>query len=43
VDPAKMVSGSPAFDNKQWLRAVAVFNKLPELAKKVRKLAGADE
>lgn len=43
VEPGAMVSGSPAFDNKQWLRAVAVFNKLPELAKRVRKLAGSDE
>jgi len=43
VEPGKMVSGSPAFDNKQWLRAVAVFSRLPELAKKVRKLAGSDE
>jgi UDP-3-O-[3-hydroxymyristoyl] glucosamine N-acyltransferase len=33
-----MVSGSPAFDHKQWLRAVGIFNKLPELAKAVRKL-----
>jgi UDP-3-O-[3-hydroxymyristoyl] glucosamine N-acyltransferase len=33
------VSGYPAIDNKQWLRSVAVFNKLPELAKLVRKLA----
>jgi UDP-3-O-[3-hydroxymyristoyl] glucosamine N-acyltransferase len=32
------VSGYPAIDNKQWLRSVAVFNKLPELAKAVRKL-----
>lgn len=35
------VSGYPAIDNKQWLRSVAVFNKLPELAKLVRKLARA--
>ena len=33
-----MVSGSPAFDNKQWLRAVAVFNKLPETCKNGAKL-----
>ncbi len=32
------VSGSPAFDNKQWLRSVAVFNRLPELARSVRAL-----
>lgn len=32
------VSGYPAIENRHWLRAVAVFNKLPELAKAVRKL-----
>lgn len=36
VADGKMVSGYPAVDNKQWLRSVAVFNKLPELAKAVR-------
>ncbi|HMK31120.1 MAG TPA: UDP-3-O-(3-hydroxymyristoyl)glucosamine N-acyltransferase [Terriglobales bacterium] len=34
------VSGYPAVENRQWLRSVAVFNKLPELAKAVRELAG---
>jgi len=33
-----MVSGAPAFDHKQWLRAVGVFSRLPELAKAIRKL-----
>jgi UDP-3-O-[3-hydroxymyristoyl] glucosamine N-acyltransferase len=32
-----MVSGYPAIENKLWLRCCAVFNKLPELAKAVRK------
>lgn len=36
VEPGKMVSGYPAIDNRQWLRCVAVFNKLPELARKLR-------
>ena len=36
VDPGKTVSGYPAIENRQWLRSVAVFNKLPELAKAVR-------
>jgi UDP-3-O-[3-hydroxymyristoyl] glucosamine N-acyltransferase len=40
VEPGKLVSGYPAIDNKQWLRSVAVFNKLPELAKALRRLAG---
>ena len=38
IPAGAMVSGSPAFDHKQWLRAVGIFNKLPELAKTVRNL-----
>lgn len=35
--PAKaIVSGYPAIDNKLWLRCVAVFNRLPEIAKALR-------
>jgi UDP-3-O-[3-hydroxymyristoyl] glucosamine N-acyltransferase len=41
VEAGKLVSGYPAIDNKQWLRSVAVFNKLPELAKAVRAAARA--
>jgi len=37
VAPGKMVSGYPAIENKLWLRCCAVFNKLPELAKAVRR------
>ena len=37
------VSGYPAIENRQWLRAVAVFNKLPELAKVIRRLQRAPE
>lgn len=38
IPAGSMVSGSPAFDHKQWLRAVGIFTKLPELAKTVRSL-----
>jgi hypothetical protein len=38
-----MVSGSPAFEHKQWLRAVNAFSKLPELSKTVRSLAPKQE
>src|SRR5215467_11416635 len=38
IPAGSMVSGSPAFDHKQWLRAVNTFAKLPELAKAVRDL-----
>lgn len=46
IPAGSMVSGSPAFDHKQWLRAVNAFAKLPELAKTVRDFArrhGADD
>jgi UDP-3-O-[3-hydroxymyristoyl] glucosamine N-acyltransferase len=38
IPAGSMVSGSPAFDHKEWLRAVGIFNKLPELAKAVRSI-----
>lgn len=34
------VSGYPAIENRQWLRCVAVFNRLPELARSLRAAAG---
>jgi UDP-3-O-[3-hydroxymyristoyl] glucosamine N-acyltransferase len=37
VPAGQTVSGYPAIENKLWLRCCAVFNKLPELAKAVRK------
>ncbi len=33
IPAGSMISGSPAFDHKQWLRSTAVFPKLPEIAK----------
>lgn len=36
VAGGKVVSGYPAIENRQWLRAVAVFNRLPELARSLR-------
>jgi UDP-3-O-[3-hydroxymyristoyl] glucosamine N-acyltransferase len=38
IAPGAIVSGSPAFENATWLRAVAVFAKLPNLVRKVREL-----
>ncbi len=38
VAPGQVVSGSPAFDSREWLRAVTAFPKLPELARTVRQL-----
>ncbi len=37
VAPGKMVSGYPAMDNRQWLRSVAAFNRLPELVRELRR------
>jgi UDP-3-O-[3-hydroxymyristoyl] glucosamine N-acyltransferase len=36
VPAGAVVSGYPAIDNKLWLRCVAVFNRLPEIAKLIR-------
>jgi UDP-3-O-[3-hydroxymyristoyl] glucosamine N-acyltransferase len=36
IPAGAMVSGSPAFDHKQWLRSVTAFVKLPELARAIR-------
>jgi UDP-3-O-[3-hydroxymyristoyl] glucosamine N-acyltransferase len=36
VAAGKVVSGYPAIDNKQWLRSVALFERLPELTKSLR-------
>jgi UDP-3-O-[3-hydroxymyristoyl] glucosamine N-acyltransferase len=43
IAAGSMVSGSPAFDHKQWLRSTAVFSKLPELARAVRSHAKPDK
>jgi UDP-3-O-[3-hydroxymyristoyl] glucosamine N-acyltransferase len=39
VAPGAVVSGYPAIDHKLWLRCCAVYAKLPEIAKAVRKLS----
>jgi UDP-3-O-[3-hydroxymyristoyl] glucosamine N-acyltransferase len=38
IEPGKVVSGSPAFDNKTWLRSVVLFERLPELLKRIEAL-----
>lgn len=37
VPDGKMISGSPAFDNRQWLRATAIYSRLPEIVKQLQK------
>lgn len=38
VDAGSLVSGYPAIDNRDWLKASAVFRRLPELKKSVADL-----
>lgn len=38
VAARSVISGSPAFDAREWLRAITAFQKLPELLKAVRQL-----
>jgi UDP-3-O-[3-hydroxymyristoyl] glucosamine N-acyltransferase len=38
VEPGAFVSGYPAIDNRDWLKASAVFRRLPELKRKVADL-----
>jgi UDP-3-O-[3-hydroxymyristoyl] glucosamine N-acyltransferase len=38
IPPGKMISGSPGFDNRVWLRAVTIFQRLPELLKRLDRL-----
>jgi UDP-3-O-[3-hydroxymyristoyl] glucosamine N-acyltransferase len=38
VPPGSTVSGSPAFDAREWLRAITAFQKLPEMLRRVRQL-----
>ena len=38
VPAGKIISGSPGFDNRTWLRAVAIFQRLPELLKRLDRL-----
>ena len=38
VPAGKMISGSPGFDNRVWLRAVAIFQRLPEMLRRLDRL-----
>jgi UDP-3-O-[3-hydroxymyristoyl] glucosamine N-acyltransferase len=40
IPAGSIVSGSPAFDHKLWLRASALFSRLPEIARAVRTRSG---
>ena len=38
VENGKIISGIPAFDNREWLRSTAAYRKLGEMAQRLRKL-----
>jgi UDP-3-O-[3-hydroxymyristoyl] glucosamine N-acyltransferase len=38
VEPGAVISGSPAFPNREWLKSIAVFPRLPELLRRLRAL-----
>ena len=38
VEPGKIISGVPAFDNRDWLRSTAAYRRLGEIAKTIRDL-----
>ena len=38
VSPGSIVSGSPAIDHGRWLKAVAIYAKLPEIYAAFRKV-----
>ena len=47
VPAGKIISGSPGFDNRVWLRATAIFQRLPEMLRRLdrleKKVAGESE
>jgi UDP-3-O-[3-hydroxymyristoyl] glucosamine N-acyltransferase len=38
VENGKIISGVPAFDNREWLRSIAAFRRLGEIARTIREL-----
>jgi UDP-3-O-[3-hydroxymyristoyl] glucosamine N-acyltransferase len=38
VEPGKMISGIPAFDNRDWLRSTAAFRRLGDMQRTIRLL-----
>jgi len=43
IPAGSMVAGSPAFDHKQWLRATALFSRLPELVRQFQRKGKREE
>jgi UDP-3-O-[3-hydroxymyristoyl] glucosamine N-acyltransferase len=38
VENGKILSGIPAFDNRDWLRSTAAYRRLGEMSKTIREL-----
>jgi UDP-3-O-[3-hydroxymyristoyl] glucosamine N-acyltransferase len=43
IPAGSMLAGSPAFEHKQWLRATAVFSRLPELLRQFQRKPKREE
>jgi UDP-3-O-[3-hydroxymyristoyl] glucosamine N-acyltransferase len=43
VPAGKVISGSPAFDNRQWLKATAIFNRLPDIIRQLQRRDKAEK
>jgi UDP-3-O-[3-hydroxymyristoyl] glucosamine N-acyltransferase len=43
IPAGSMLAGSPAFDHKQWLRATALFSRLPEVLRQFQRKAKREE
>lgn len=38
IEPGKIISGIPAFDNRDWLRSTAAYRRLGEMARALREM-----
>jgi UDP-3-O-[3-hydroxymyristoyl] glucosamine N-acyltransferase len=43
IPPGSMQAGSPSFDHKQWLRAVALFARLPDIVRQWQRKSKREE
>lgn len=43
IPAGSMVAGSPAFEHRQWLRATALFSRLPDLVKQLQRRGRREE
>jgi UDP-3-O-[3-hydroxymyristoyl] glucosamine N-acyltransferase len=38
VEPGSVISGTPAIDNRRWLRSTAAYSRLPEMQRAIRQI-----